>query len=99
MKKSSEEAGAHGHHVAHPLHPELATVVDLGRIQFTIGQEGEEVHAHRAHQRLGEGIVDQRVVRPVRQGASDCDTGCGGAHTGGQVPGVVCQFVPFHPRR
>ena len=34
---------------------------------------------HRAHQRLGEGIVDQRVVCPVRQGASDCDAGRGNA--------------------
>ena len=92
-----EEAGAHGHHVAHPLHSELAAVVDVGRVQFATGQPGEEVHSHGAHQRLGEGIVDQRVVCPVRQCASDCDAGRSRAHAGGQVPGVVvsaCHCAP-----
>ena len=43
----------------------------------------------RADQRLGEGVGDQGVGAPARQRAPHRDAGRGGAHAGGQVPGVV----------
>jgi hypothetical protein len=92
-----EEAGPHGHHVPHALHPPLAVVVDLGGVEFASGQPGEELHPDRADQRFGEGIVDQRVGAPAGQRAPDRDSGGSGTHAGGQIPSVVvrsCHACP-----
>ena len=77
--------------------PHSRAAVDRGRIQVAAGQSGEEVHAYRANQRLGERVIDQRVGALAGQRASHCDAGGGGAHAGGQVPSVVvgaCHAVP-----
>jgi hypothetical protein len=80
-----EKPCAQGEYVGHKVQD---GIVGDG-IQLPAGQPGKEVHPNRADQRLGEGIVDQRLIapgggRPVRR-----DHRGGGAHTGGQVPAVV----------
>ena len=90
LEERVEETRAGGHRVGHVLElPGGLLDVDVGGGEVAGGPSGEEVHADGAHQRLGEPVLDHRVVglrgdRP------------GGRHhrgrrsdAGGQVPGVV----------
>lgn len=55
-----EELGSHRHVVGHALHAHRRTVhIQVGRRELTGGQPGEEVHAHRPHQRFGVRVGDQ----------------------------------------
>ena len=63
-------------------------VVQFGWVQFAAGQPGEQVHADRPHQRLGERVVDQRFVGAGGHGAGRRDHGRGHPDAGCQVPGV-----------
>ncbi len=77
-----EMACAHRHALGRPLEVELR--VDAVQFDLTVKRLGEEVEADRAHQRLGERIVDQPL--PVGQHALRGDHRGGRAHAGCQVP-------------
>jgi hypothetical protein len=55
-----EKPCAQGEYVGHKVQD---GIVGDG-IQLPAGQPGKEVHPNRADQRLGEGIVDQRLIAP-----------------------------------
>jgi hypothetical protein len=84
-----DKSGADRHHARHSSHPELGASVDLGGIQLTRGEPREEFHSHRAHQRLGERIVDQGVGCSAGQGSTHRHGGRDGPHASRQIPGVV----------
>ena len=50
---------------------------------------GEEVDTDRPHQRLGEPVLDQGMVRRCGAGPASSHHGGGGAHARCQIPGVV----------
>ncbi|KBR62572.1 hypothetical protein X425_03135 [Mycobacterium avium XTB13-223] len=81
--------GAHRHSVDHRLNPHRGGVLDRIQVELAVHHLGEEVHPDRAHQRLGERIVDQTAGILGRHGASGRDHRCGGADAGRQVPLVV----------
>ncbi len=75
-KKLVEELGPHRHVVGHPLHADRLTVaVEVLWSQLAGDKAGEEIHTHRAHQWLGERIIDQRVVGLGGHRAGRCHHG------------------------
>ena len=84
-----DQPGSHRHHPGHARHAEAAAVVHLIGVELAAGQTSEEVNSHRAHQRLGEGVVDQRIGCSAGQRASHRHAGSGGTDAGCQIPSVV----------
>jgi hypothetical protein len=58
-EEAVEVSGAHRHSLSHPLRAERG--IDFVKLDLPVDHPGEGVDADRVHQRLGEGIVDQRV--------------------------------------
>ena len=84
-----EVLGAHRHPVDHRLHACRRRVVDRRDVELTVHHLGEEIQPDRAHQWLGERIVDQTAGILRRHRAPGRDEGRGGADAGRQIPIVV----------
>ena len=100
-----EEASPGGHAVGESAHPDgggaavTALGVQVRGGQLAGGEPGEEVDSDRAYQGRGERIVDHRLVGAAGDRACGGDHRRGGAHAGGEIPGVVVSTWHAHPSR